>query len=268
MFLLMMRLGAASPVRGINRLDTQHSSANSSTRPEKVSGVPPFLAAMPPAMVPSRMATKVAPSTQRIAGRQFAPLEMVGKDAVFDRAEQRADHPEAEQRDEQDHDRMGHEARDRETGNRDFDELQPLRDDCLVETVGHLAAERRQEEIRCDEHRAGKRDQRFGLFAADPEQDQEHERVFQEIVVERRKELRPEQRRKAPRQHQGGRGSHGTPVTADTCWSPTISMNGPVRANAAKIGVTARFPSITPAGSARRAGACNRDRRRYRGGIG
>ena len=35
---------------------------------------------------------------QRIAVRQFAALQMIGQDSVFDRPKQRADHAEAEQR--------------------------------------------------------------------------------------------------------------------------------------------------------------------------
>ena len=72
----------------------------------------------------------------------------------------------------------------------------------LVVTVGDLAAERGQEEIRRDEHRARERDQRLAMRAADMEQNEKDERILEEIIVECGKELRPEQRREAPRQHQ------------------------------------------------------------------
>ncbi len=62
----MMRLGAASPVRGISSAETQHSNANTITMIEKAAGLPPPLAAMPPTIVPSRMAMKVAPSTSAL----------------------------------------------------------------------------------------------------------------------------------------------------------------------------------------------------------
>ena len=48
-------------------------------------------------------------------------------------------------------------------GDADLGELQPLRHHRLVVAVGHLAAERRQEEVRRDEHRGRERDQRLGV---------------------------------------------------------------------------------------------------------
>ena len=96
---------------------------------------------------------------------------------------------------------------DRDEGDADFDELEPLRHDRLVEAVGELAAERGQEEIGRDEDRGRQRDQRLRIRAADLEQDQEDERILEKVVAECRKELAPEQRREAPR-HQQGRG-HG-----------------------------------------------------------
>ena len=62
----MTRSGAASPVRGINRLAPQHISENTIISSANRAGSPPFLAAMPPTMVPSRMAMKVAPSTSAL----------------------------------------------------------------------------------------------------------------------------------------------------------------------------------------------------------
>ena len=139
---------------------------------------------------------------QRVAGRQFFLLQVVGQDAVFDRAEQRRDHAEQEQRDEHDRDRVQPEADDAEGRDRDFAELHALRDDRLVEAVGHLPAEAGEEEERPDEHGRRERDQRLAVGDAGREQDEEHQRVLQEIVIERREELAPEQRRKAPRRHQ------------------------------------------------------------------
>ena len=101
------------------------------------------------------------------------------------------------------------EADDRDHRDADLDEFQPLRDHRLVEAVGDLAAERRQEEIGRDEHRAGERDQRIGRAAVDVGQDQEDQRVLQEIVVERREELAPEQRRETARQQQRLGFGHG-----------------------------------------------------------
>ena len=86
---------------------------------------------------------------QRIAGGQFLARQMVGQDAVLDRAEQRRDHAEQEQRDEQDRStECEPEADDRDRGDRDLGELDALRHQRLVEAVGHLAAEPGQEEER------------------------------------------------------------------------------------------------------------------------
>ena len=60
------RSGAASPVRGMNRLAAQHISENTIISSAKYAGSPPSLAASPPTMVPSRMAMKVAPSTSAL----------------------------------------------------------------------------------------------------------------------------------------------------------------------------------------------------------
>ena len=52
---------------------------------------------------------------------------------------------------------------DRDRGDADLGELEPLRHHRLVVAVGELAAERGQKEIGRDEDRGGERDQRFGV---------------------------------------------------------------------------------------------------------
>src|SRR5262249_54556721 len=64
---------------------------------------------------------------------------------------------------------------------------------------------------------AGQRDQRFRVGARKFEQDQEYERVLQEIVVEGAEELAPEQRRKAPCCHQGFEHGSGLCRLATRC---------------------------------------------------
>src|SRR2546421_466044 len=66
MLVEITRSGAPEPTFGISRLDPQHSSANTSIRPENDAGSPPSFAANPPTMVPSRIAMKVAPSTNAV----------------------------------------------------------------------------------------------------------------------------------------------------------------------------------------------------------
>jgi hypothetical protein len=137
---------------------------------------------------------------------------MIGQNAVFDRAEQRADHAEPEQGNEQNDQRndrwltgifagMDHKTKDRDRGDADLDEFQTPCHHRLVVAVSDLAAERRQEEVRRDEDRTRERNERL---AAGPhmEQDQEDDRVLQEVVVEGGEKLAPEQWREAPGQHQ------------------------------------------------------------------
>ena len=77
----------------------------------------------------------------------------------------------------------------------------------LVETVGQFAAKRRKQQEGGHEDGARQRDQRCRLVRGEREEDEEDQRVLQEIVVEGRQELRPEQRRKTPGCHQ--MGCHG-----------------------------------------------------------
>ena len=122
---------------------------------------------------------------------------MIGQDAVFDRPEQRPDQAEQKQRQKQQRQRVQLETGDGDGGRADFDELQPARDQCFVKTVGELAAESRQQKKRRDKDAARQCHQGLACLAADLEQDQQGERVLQEIVVEGREELAPEQRREA-----------------------------------------------------------------------
>ena len=146
---------------------------------------------------------------QRVAGRQLRAREMVGQDAVFDRAEQRGDGPEQEHGEEQKSQRMESEAGDSDRGDGDLGELEPLRHQGLVVAVGELAAEAGQEKERGDQRRASERDQGFGIGARNLEQDDEDQRGLEEVVAECREELAPEQGRETSRGHQG-RG-HGSP---------------------------------------------------------
>ena len=83
---------------------------------------------------------------QRIAGGQFLAGEMVGQNAVFDRAEQRSDHAVQEHGEEQERDGMDGEAADRDRGDADLQQLQAPRDRRLVVAVGQLAAEAGEKE--------------------------------------------------------------------------------------------------------------------------
>ena len=97
---------------------------------------------------------------------------------------------------------MEREARARERCNPYLSQLEAPRHHRLIEAVGELATETREEEERRDEDSARQCDQCLGILASDFEQDQEDERILQEVVVEGRKELAPEQRCEAAGGHQ------------------------------------------------------------------
>ena len=145
---------------------------------------------------------------QRVAGGKFGGREMIRQDAVLDRAEQRRNDAEQKQREKQQRDRVQPEAGDRAVPATPIStSFSRCGDVGLVEPVGDLAAERRQDEERKDENRAGERNQRFGIVAGQFEQDQEYQRVLEEIVVERAEKLAPEQRRETPSTSSGWRTS-------------------------------------------------------------
>src|SRR5687767_6627698 len=127
---------------------------------------------------------------------------MIWQNSVFDRAEEGGDHAERRKRHHQQRHGLQREAQRREAGREDLGELQAPGEERLVMLVGELAAEPRQQEERRDEDRAGQGDERGGVRSANGEQDQDDQSVLEEIVIERREELAPEERREAPRGHQ------------------------------------------------------------------
>ena len=157
----IFRSGAPEPTRGMNRLDDQHSSANTSIRPANDAGSPPSLAARPPTMVPSRIARKVAPSTSALAAGNSERFKRSGRMPylIGPNSEPITPNPNSATN------RIGTECitkpGDRDERDADLGELEPLRHHGLVIAVGDFAAERGQEEIRRDEHRRSERDQRI-----------------------------------------------------------------------------------------------------------
>ncbi len=147
MLRLITRVGAPSPVGGISRLDNQLANAVSSISQAKWMGLLSPLAAMPATMVPSRIARKVPPSISALPPGSSAARQMIGQNAVFDRAEQRAERSEQKQRDEQQQDRMKGKAQDRERRGAHLDELDALRHPGLVVAVGDFAAEAGEKEV-------------------------------------------------------------------------------------------------------------------------
>ena len=145
---------------------------------------------------------KGAALDERIAAGQFLGREMIRQDAVFDRREQSRDGAHQHQGREQDRQRRQQETDHRQTSRCDLEQLQPSGHQGLVVAVRQFAAEPRQQQRRRHEQRTRDRDQGSGACSSGLEQDQEHQRVLENVVVEGRKELAPEQRREAPGHHQ------------------------------------------------------------------
>ncbi len=115
-------------------------------------------------------------------------------------AEQRAEHAEEDQRARRKaRDRGEPKPADRDAGGADFDELHARAIVALSNLSASSPPSAEENEEGRDEHDAGERDERLALLAADLEQDQQNQRVLEEIIVEGREELAPEQRREAAR---------------------------------------------------------------------
>jgi hypothetical protein len=109
---------------------------------------------------------------------------------------------EAGQRDEQDRDRVQDESDRGNACNGDLGQLEVGGDRPFVVTVGQLSTKGGQNEEGCQQHDARQRYEdrcclRVGCgdLRAEAEQDQHTQCILEEVVVERRAELAPEQRR-------------------------------------------------------------------------
>ena len=149
---------------------------------------------------------------ERIASRKLILAQLIGQDAVFHRAEQRREHAKQEKRHEQKGDGMQQHAGGRDGRRAHLGKLDLLSDAGLVETVGELPAEPRQEEERKDEQGARERHGGATFLLAELEEHEKRQRVLEEIVAERGEELAPEHRREAARSHE--RGDHGKHLLA------------------------------------------------------
>ncbi|MGY4368133.1 hypothetical protein ACVW1A_004198 [Bradyrhizobium sp. LB1.3] len=98
---------------------------------------------------------------------------------------------------EQQRHRMQQEAGGGKARSEDLGEFEPPRDDGFDVFVGELPAEPGQNEIGEDEDGARDRHQRISVAGRDTVKQDDDECVLEHVVVQRREELRPEQRRKA-----------------------------------------------------------------------
>ncbi len=136
MFCWIVRPGAASPVRGISRLAPQHMSENTIISSANRAGSPPSLAAMPPTMVPSRMAMKVAPSTSALPAGSSERCRWSGRMPYLIGPNSEAMTPNRNSAKNRIGMRMEAEAEHRDQRDADLGQLEPLRHQGLVVAVG------------------------------------------------------------------------------------------------------------------------------------
>ena len=160
---VMTRPGAAGPATGMRWANAQEATASAMITPTTSSALLASATAMPPAMVPMRIARKVAPSTSALPAASSAVSSFSGRMPYFSGPNSAAMTPKRPSADEQDWHRVPEEADRRQAGDRDLGEPDPAGDARLVEAVGQLPAERGQDEERGDEYDARGRDQRAGI---------------------------------------------------------------------------------------------------------
>ncbi len=141
---LIDKVGAPSPVGGMNRLATQHATDDTIISQAKWIGSPPSLAGKSGDDGAERMARKVPPSTSALPAGNSERARWSGRMPYLIGPNSDAMVPYRNHGDEQQHDRMDGEAGDRKRGDGDLDKLQPPRHQRLVVTVGEFAAERRK----------------------------------------------------------------------------------------------------------------------------
>ncbi|MNF32832.1 hypothetical protein D3C84_136310 [compost metagenome] len=142
---------------------------------------------------------------QRVAADQLVLVEVLRQDGVLHRAEQGRLQAEQEQRGEQQFEAVCPEAGTGDQHDDDLQQLGPARQHGLVVLVGELAGGGREQKERQDEqarrqvgqHADAERRPLRGL-----EGQQHHQRVLEQVVVERAEELGGEQRAEAARLEQ------------------------------------------------------------------
>ena len=140
---------------------------------------------------------KVAPSTSALPVASSPSDELVRQHRVFHGAEQGGDDAEQRERCEQQRHRMEEEAGSGKGRSKNLREFQPPCDDGFDVFVGELAAEPGQDEIGEDEHGACDCHQGIAMVGRGAVKQDDDECVLEHVVIERREELRPEQRREA-----------------------------------------------------------------------
>ena len=160
----------------------------------------------------------------RVAGEQLLGREMLGQDAVFERAEEGGVGPHEEQHAHEQGEVAG---REREAGKGHDGDLGRFDDGdeaLLLEFVGEPAGRGRKQEERQDEEAGGDRRHHPGVHALlgrEPEGDQDDEGVLEQVVVERPHELGDEERQETPaREDLQMLAAHGRPLLTRSCLRP------------------------------------------------
>ena len=155
---------------------------------------------------------KCARLDERIARDQFIFVQVLRKQGVFDRAEDRRMRAEEEECGEKERHALEPEAHGAHSHDDDLGDLDDASDVRLVDAIGERARCAREEEERRNEDRAGQHDEGGGVDArllGQPERHHDAHRALQQVVVEGAEELRDEQRRKPTgRQELDERRSH------------------------------------------------------------
>ena len=92
----MTRSGAASPVGGMNRLAPQQASEKMIIRKPNEARIAAAMRGKAADDGAEQNGNEGRAFDQRVAGRELGALEVIGQDAVLDRAEQRPTHAETE----------------------------------------------------------------------------------------------------------------------------------------------------------------------------
>ena len=139
---------------------------------------------------------------QRIAGDEFAFLQMVGQDTVFQRPEEGGLGSHQKQHNHQQPDIAQQKTGPGQSHNRDFHDFDEHDEARFFQLVGQLPGDCGKQEIGQDEHAGGRGDQHARVVAADLDQpvgDQNDQRLPIGVVVERPQELGNEQWQEPPR---------------------------------------------------------------------
>ena len=154
---------------------------------------------------PKQDCEKGAGLDERVAGDELVLVQVLRKECVFDRAEDRRMRAEEEERREEQRHAFQPEPHRAHRHDDDLSDLDDAGDIRLVDAVGQRTRGAGEEEERRNEDRAGQHDEGGGVHAClrgEPVGHHDSHRALQEVVVEGAQELRDEQRCKPTRRQE------------------------------------------------------------------